>query len=101
MSRRDTATPSLSALSFILRNPELWPEGFEFDWWNCRTCAMGLAASIWGDVRDAHYADDIKRMFRIPQREVEEIFCHWTDEERDPTPADVADKIDEYLARSR
>jgi len=99
MSRRDTATPSLSALSFILRHPELWPDGFEFDWANCRTCAMGLAASIWGDERN-HFVQDIKRLFRIPLLEAEEIFCRWTDQ-RNPTPADIADRIDKYLEAKR
>ena len=96
MSRRDIATPSLSALSFILRNPSLWPDGFEFDWWNCRTCAMGLAASIWGEVRDMTYAQDISRMFRMPLRDVEQVFCYWP-HAAEPTPGDIADKIDEYL----
>ena len=30
-------------LSFILRNRALWPEGFEWDYTDCRSCAMGLA----------------------------------------------------------
>ena len=43
----DMSKPSLVALSYCLRHPETWPEGFVWDYSECRKCAMGLAHQLW------------------------------------------------------
>src|ERR1700733_2317440 len=39
--------PSLAALALVLRNRELWPEDFTWDYTRCSNCAIGLAAKLW------------------------------------------------------
>jgi hypothetical protein len=41
------STPTLEGLSYLLRNKELWPDEFVWDYRSCQTCAMGLAAKLW------------------------------------------------------
>lgn len=43
----DLESPSLEALSFVLRHPDTWPEGFVWDYSNCNHCAMGMARALW------------------------------------------------------
>jgi hypothetical protein len=43
----DLDKPSLHALSYALRHPDTWPEGFVWSYQNCRHCAMGLAHVLW------------------------------------------------------
>jgi hypothetical protein len=56
MSNR-TNKPTIGALSFALRHPELWPADFHWDYSRCETCAMGLAKRMWPKhVEEAHVA---------------------------------------------
>lgn len=44
------AAPSLEALSYALRHPEVWPEKYSEAGWHfpsCARCAMGLAHALW------------------------------------------------------
>lgn len=43
----DLDTPSLPGLIYILRNQELWPEKFKWNYAHCGACAMGLAFYSW------------------------------------------------------
>ena len=43
--------PSLRGLAFALRHPETWPAGFTWNYAKCNSCAMGLAAKIWTNMR--------------------------------------------------
>lgn len=43
----DLDKPSLHALSYALRHPDTWPEGFYWDYDICKQCAMGLAHLLW------------------------------------------------------
>lgn len=38
---------SLHALSYALRHPDTWPEGFVWNYHRCESCAMGLAHQLW------------------------------------------------------
>ena len=40
--------PSLKNLSYILRHREWWPDGFEWDYRYCASCAIGLCEKLWG-----------------------------------------------------
>ena len=42
--------PNLKALSYALRHRELWPECFNWDFCDCKTCAMGLAYCLWVEI---------------------------------------------------
>lgn len=45
----DLSQPTLSGLAWLLRHKEAWPEGFQWDYRFCETCAIGLAARLWYD----------------------------------------------------
>jgi hypothetical protein len=45
----DLSTLSLEALSFLLRHKEMWPKDFQWDYSECKQCAMGLAMKLWSD----------------------------------------------------
>ena len=99
MSRRDTATPSLSALAFILRHRVLWPDGFVFDWWNCSSCAMALALKVWGREPGsrASVLAQAARLLRIPRADADKLFCLSLDSHQTPSADQIADRIDHYL----
>ena len=40
--------PSTKNLVWLLRNPQHWPPGFEWDYRDTRCCAIGLASRAWG-----------------------------------------------------
>jgi len=44
------AKPSIEGLIYALRHKETWPDGFEWDYRGCSTCAMGLAARLWEEI---------------------------------------------------
>jgi hypothetical protein len=44
----DGQQPDLAALAQLLREPERWPEGFEWDYSNRGTCAIGLCEAVFG-----------------------------------------------------
>jgi hypothetical protein len=41
------ARPSVEGLIYALRHPEVWPEGFVWDYSDCTTCALGLTYRLW------------------------------------------------------
>ena len=108
----DLDKPSLQGLSYVLRHKELWPEGFEWNYRDCRRCAMGLAVELWQEVK-WHWEDGernnitspeiMAKAFPIEKIAAHEIFCGaayvhniYMGKVR---PAMVADDIDAYLAR--
>jgi len=106
--------PSLEGLSYLLRHPEQWPLGFEWDYGKCETCAMGLAHNLWGIFSEStqrglrsNYGTtsaifDARRAFEMEYDAAGFIFgaLHaQVDSFRDVTPIIVADAIDAYLAR--
>jgi hypothetical protein len=99
--------PSLAALSFALRHPETWPEGFVWDYGNCETCAMGLANRLWGGIlnKEPYAGESACRMasvFGIRQEKAFEIFIFAPANRqlrlRGVTPTQIADLIDAHLA---
>lgn len=111
---------SLPALAFILRNKELWPKGFEWDYNNCNKCAMGLAKNLWDwKMEEVPYlrgravflidyferAEKIKANYHAATQEhlkisgppLDEIFFNLGFHFPTVTPEMVADKIDAYL----
>jgi hypothetical protein len=56
--------PTLHALSYSLRHPDTWPEGFVWNYNNCHKCAMGLAHQLWAQVPETDVHDGISVMAR-------------------------------------
>ena len=98
--------PSLEGLAYILRHPELWPQGFEWNFAWCQTCAMGLAWRLCnGQPKTSTKGifDWTANTFALSPGLVEEMFTtrlmrrigvQYSDE---VTPLHVADAIDRYL----
>jgi hypothetical protein len=122
---RDLNKPSLHALSYVLRHPDTWPEGFVWDYSRCESCAMGLAHSLWRESVPKTNIDNaasyMARTFSMPFAEAKSIFLGgrswvpketfsdghlWWRKERHRadhdavTPEMVADQIDAYLSRA-
>lgn len=104
----DLGKPSLEALSFMLRHREMWPAGFEWDYSECRNCAMGLAINLWNlrehSTRDGSMTgcEVMQKTFDISEKPADNIFYFANEarglQESDVTPEMVADDIDAYLA---
>ena len=105
----DLETPSLAALSYALRHPETWPEGFVWGFSSCETCAMGLASLLWREISrgvpqdmDVLNASRMAIIFAMPERVAFEIFLRAGFVLASPiTPTHIADLIDDYLAGER
>lgn len=119
--------PSLHALSYALRHPDTWPEGFVWDYKQCEQCAIGLAHRLWnsaGVPAGSNVANvgasQMAKAFAIPFSAATSIFFgkgNWTPTRRERrlrdfwrartyndlsqvTPEMVATQIDNYLARA-
>lgn len=110
--------PTLAALSFVLRNKDLWPAGFQWDFGSTKECAMGLAHRLWpADVPEPFGAPEtgsaqMAGVFKIPYQAADDIFYGSTRSypykllwmtlgvtpRRDVTPEMVAGAIDKYVA---
>jgi hypothetical protein len=101
-----TDTPSLEALSYALRHPEVWPPDFRWNYQTFLTCGVGLSQLLWRKIDDMGTCEPTRiwaaRSFRMPERRALDIFCGlavihnvmpW-----EITPEHVADAIDAYLA---
>jgi hypothetical protein len=97
--------PSLESLSSILRDQAKWPEGFQWDYTNCSSCAIGLAFKLWTDQEPEEYAMDnfdwLECELGVPWPVADVIFMNL---ERklgvrfaDVTPVQVADAIDQWI----
>lgn len=110
--------PHLHALSYVLRHPDTWPEGFVWDYNDCLNCAMGLAHELWGLMKDTNvppnaWLSQAARVFALPYGDAERLFIDeysmtksgiagWLGARRTVrrdaiTPEMVADAIDKYM----
>lgn len=110
--------PSLHALSYALRHPDTWPDGFVWSYSHCNQCAMGLAHQLWhssipkpSSKRNVG-SSGMARAFKMPYDDASKIFFLGSDAYRrkilgfkcgmidydSVTPEKVADAIDQYLA---
>jgi hypothetical protein len=115
--------PSLAALSYALRHPEMWPKGFEWDYSFCHSCAMGLTVQLWPHIVSSYPSIDsgsnnfylwktkLQPFVGISDRRFDDIFMNlnrrlfdpdenksWLATAGDVKPEYVADAIDAYLA---
>ena len=88
-------------LSFILRNRELWPKGFEWDYTRCETCAVGLAFRL--GMATENNTSAMKVPFNMSVEETYKIFieaaAHFLVAASDITPEHIADLLDAYADR--
>ena len=111
------AKPSLEGLAYALRHPEVWPEGFEWGYGECETCAVGLASKLWsmgfakwyaawldGEV-DTHVTNAsawVSEHLHLPDPIARAIFMRLNHQHHgyhNVTPHHVATAIDAYLAQ--
>ena len=93
----DLSKPSLQALSHILRHKELWPKDFNWDYGNCESCAMGLAARLWklsDTIRITDCEITMSKDFGITVEQAYNIFIDLVVTKPEITPEMVADEID-------
>jgi hypothetical protein len=93
-----TADPAqlLRNLRYALRDPELRPPGFKFNFLFADDCALGLAHEL-GMIEDCT-PDAAMAAFGLSSRDANKIFvAGWC--EIQVSAAMVADRIDAYLAR--
>lgn len=110
---RDLDKPSLHALSYVLRHPDTWPEGFVWNYNVCQHCAMGLAHKLWADKVGRPSCSGgpsiMARSFGMNYEDARAIFieargaprhCFIGPKNFDAhTPERVADQIDAYLKK--
>lgn len=104
---------TLARLAVVLRDRSMWPEGFEWDYGMCSSCAMGLAYEIKTGERlegDGSHTSPVTRAIRMivndakamKLKEFHAIFWDLTDRMNldwsEITPEHVADAIESYLA---
>lgn len=100
----DLSVPSLRALSYALKHPETWPEGFHFHYSSSYACAVGLAISMWW-TGDTCSRDSIMEKFGISLIVASNLFYkvhahHSRDKiprNGEVTSKEVAYVIDKYL----
>ena len=97
-----TFPKTLESLSFILRNRQFWPRGFEWNYMRCGSCALGLARDLWWSHRpngDNVYA--VASELSADEESMNPIFTglaiKLNKQMIQITPEHVADAIDAYL----
>lgn len=113
--KNEADRPSLVALSYALRHPETWPEGFVWDFHDFHQCAIGLASALWALNKYKNreeFTSQAARTFAMPFGEAQRIF--WDGrltvpavfglttrikkvEHDEITPEMIADEIDRFL----
>ena len=95
----------MSALAYLLRHPQTWPTGFEWDFGNCHTCAMGLSYALWHDQAptSAAWFGGVAELLAISACASFAIFvapslrsAHGLDA-HDISPEMIADEIEQYV----
>ena len=99
----DLSKPSLKALSHILRDKELWPTGFTWNYGRCDQCAMGMAVELWFKTKTLgveEHIDLIIEQLDLEFEVAEVIFLNNPNGRLNMslvTPEMVADEIDKCL----
>lgn len=96
MKHVNITEPSFAALSFGLRHPEIWPEGYQFGYDDIDHCAIELGSRLWArkhhEVEKALHAENKAAMAAFVEAGRKRGLPN-----SDVTAAMVADDIDGYL----
>lgn len=90
----DLSKPSLKAAIALLRDRAKWPEGFEWDYSQCNTCAMGLFRDVWAQDRRAVPYETVSLLGIDPENAY--IFSSMVPHAH-ITPEIIADKLEELV----
>lgn len=113
---RISEKPTLQALAYALRNPDVWPEDFTWDYRKSSHCAIGLAARLWPKKFPSVSITDVMLGFGLSTVVTYAIFIDARASHRNwllrglniaslsrtqaaTNPEDVADMIDTYLKK--
>ena len=95
------ATPDAAFLSKVLRDPSLWPKGFEWNYFHHKTCALGLVFRLWPETEPLTYYE-IGHSMGLSHDDARDVFfrvnLRLEKAMRDVTPTDVADALDATIA---
>lgn len=100
MSSLDNRQATLENLSFTLRHPDMWPNGFEWNYSDCNRCAMGLAHKMWPKIVREPTTSAMVSAFGINDAKAADIFTGAARGDYSGfgvTATRVADLIDELL----
>jgi hypothetical protein len=92
--------PTLDSLATVLRDRSLWPYGFEWDFRQKCSCAIGMAEEIWGPSNPFNQTAPVSELrkyaetFCNPKKRYVLGFIPWGVTMRGVTPEDVADRIE-------
>lgn len=102
--------PTLPALSYVLRHPELWPAGFKWNYDFCTSCAIGLTFRLWPDSVGLVGGSDlhaVMRLMNMSKHDANTLFSELKERfprlshRREITPLHVANAIDSYVASKK
>lgn len=97
----DLSRPSLEGLVWLLRHPDLWPEGFEWRFMSPFGCAMGLSARQWGRRADLSTIPCISSMISLfpslTHDSAENLFLNPSKRGMSTTPDDIAKRINAFI----
>lgn len=111
----DTSRPSLEALAYVLRHPDTWPKGFEWDNTRLQQGSVGLTVKLWGGPAFNIYNDIILNHLAVMLKTTPDIarrlfrsswpYCYrvlgvpvWPRLRRAVTPEIAARAVDRALA---
>jgi hypothetical protein len=84
-------SPSVEGLCYALRNREVWPEGFSWNFSYPESCAMGLAQKMWPKFISSPYHTDVTRALGLNITAAHGVFI-WRSEHNEPS--DIADALE-------
>ncbi len=111
----DLSQPSLAGLSYLLRHPEMWPQGFKWDYAYSNTCAMGLTIEVWEPWPETPFLAPhvFTALYGLTPSQASDLFVYahrwarervlwfWSRPVDRVTPIMIADRIDKMLAAAQ
>jgi hypothetical protein len=94
----DLSTPSLEALVYILRHRDHWPESFEWDFAVWKSCAVGLAFSVFGEEGTPVNMPELRSHPLAHARIFADPTTYRRKRHADVSPNMVAGQIEKFLA---
>lgn len=76
VQRSTRLEPSAKNLAYVLRHEELWPEGFEWRYYDNTGCAMGLAYRLWPEFILCPTSSTVADAIGINYEAAVRIFCY-------------------------
>jgi hypothetical protein len=84
--------PSVAGLCYALRNKDVWPEGFTWNFSFPWSCAMGLARAMWPEYIPSPYHPQVTQALGLPVEAAHGVFIYRDSENNEP--ADIASALE-------